>query len=206
MSVFRINKMKLQKPYNQDFRISQHFGQNLVPYYKADGNKGHGGLDIAMPTGTPIFSACDGEVIFTSEDVARGVAVSVLSSDIFQHKGKPCRLTVLFAHLKEKSLKVKVGDKVKVGQLLALSNNTGRSTGPHLHIGVCPIAVDARRELDLGNGYKGMVDPEIYFDLETAQVKRIRQLQTFLNENGATLTVDGKWGKLSKKALDKFLE
>lgn len=198
--------MKLQKPYEGEFFISQHFGENKVPFYKADGNKGHGGLDIAMPTGTPLYSSCDGEVIYTSEDVARGTAVTILSSEHFEYKGQPCRLSVLYAHLKEKSLKVKVGDKVKVGQLVGLSNNTGRSTGPHLHIGVCPLAVDARRELDLGNGYKGMVDPLPYFDLDTPLIKRIKELQILLNKWGAKLEVDGKVGKLTTKALDKFLK
>lgn len=198
--------MRLQKPYNGEFIISQKFGENLTPFYKADGNKGHGGLDIAMPTGTPLLSACDGEVIFTSEDVARGTGVTVLSSELFEYKGQPCRLSVLFAHMKEKSLKVKVGDKVKIGQLLGLSNNTGRSTGPHLHIGVCPIAVDARRELDLGNGYKGMVDPLLYLDLDTPKIKRIKALQGLLNANGAKLKVDGIFGKLTREAFNKFIE
>ena len=195
----------LQLPFKGKYRISQLFGENLNAFYKADGLKGHTGIDFACPIGIPILSACDGEVIYTQLDIQKGIGVSILSSDIFQYKGQPCRLTTIYWHLKDKSLKVKVGEKVKVGQQIALSGNTGQVTGPHLHFSACPLAVDARRELDPYNGYRGNVNPLLYLDLDTPLVKRIRLLQTFLNENGAKLQVDGKWGKLSKKALDNFL-
>lgn len=199
--------MKLQKPFAGAQKPSQGFGENKVAYYKADGQKGHSGIDWGMPIGTPIYSSCDGKVILISEDVNRGVGVAVLSDEIFKYNGRDCKLRVLYWHLKDKSLKVKMGDKVKTGQLLALSGNTGRSTGPHLHLSVAPVAPDGSMKLLAeGNGYNGYVDGMLYLDLDTPQMKRVKELQELLNKHGAKLKVDGIWGKLSQKALDNFLK
>lgn len=198
--------MKLQKPFIGEYLMSQKFGENLVAFYKADGNKGHSGVDWAMPIGVPILSACDGQVIFISTDIHRGIGVTVLSDEIFKWNGKDCKLSTLYWHLKDKSVRVKVGDKVKVGQKLGLSGNTGRTTGPHLHFSVAPLSPDGlRKELAPNNGFNACIDPLPYLDLDTPKIKRIKELQELLNKHGAKLKVDGKYGPLSNLALNKFL-
>ena len=59
----------------------------------------------------------------------------------------------VYAHLSKHY--VKVGDKVKAGDRVGLSGNTGASTGPHLHFGFRPW----NWKTLLNNGFKGYVDP-----------------------------------------------
>lgn len=83
----------------------------------------HKGIDIAAPIGTPIFAVADGEVI--SSDWNNGGYGNLIE---VKHEGG---IITRYAH--NKTNKVKKGDKVKQGQLIALMGSTGFSTGPHLH-------------------------------------------------------------------------
>ena len=198
--------MKLSKPFVGEFKAGQLFGQNLTDVYIKDGKKGHSGIDFPMPNGTPVVSAVNGKVIAVSLDIRRGVGVAVISSDIFQYKGRDCVLDTIYWHLKEGSVKVKIGDRVKIGDLLGLSNNTGQSTGPHLHFSVIPMYPDGSRKTieSYENGYHAAVDPTLFLDLPDPLIK-FKELQILLNKYGATLTVGGKFGKLSKQALTDFI-
>lgn len=82
----------------------------------------HNGIDIANRIGTEIYASGAGEVI-TSEFLKRYGNVVII------HHGYG--YTTVYAHCSE--LLVKVGDRVKKGQKIALMGSTGRSTGPHLH-------------------------------------------------------------------------
>lgn len=95
-------------------RISSGYGQR--------NGRLHAGLDIAAPIGTAVRSYMDGEVVFAGTAGGYGKAVYV------DHGGGR---TTRYAHLSD--LRVKDGEQVRRGELIALSGNTGRSTGPHLH-------------------------------------------------------------------------
>ena len=82
----------------------------------------HNGVDLAVPVGTPILAAGDGVVRLVTHHPYAGKYVVIEHSD---------RYTTRYLHL-SKSL-VHAGQKVKTGQVIALSGNTGRTTGPHLH-------------------------------------------------------------------------
>jgi hypothetical protein len=83
----------------------------------------NGGIDWAVPTGTPVKAAQKGKVTMTRSD-ATGYGTHVR----IQHdKGY---LTV-YGHMS--SFMVAEGDAVEAGQVIGLSDNTGNSTGPHLH-------------------------------------------------------------------------
>lgn len=86
--------------------------------------RAHKGVDYAAKTGTPVFSSGDGKVIF------KGVKGGYGKTVIVKHGTK---YTTLYAHLNSYNRKLKVGSKVKQGQTIAYSGNTGLSTGPHLH-------------------------------------------------------------------------
>jgi murein DD-endopeptidase MepM/ murein hydrolase activator NlpD len=83
----------------------------------------HKGIDIAADSGEPVYAVADGEVIYAGNGL-RGYGNVV----IVQHDG---HVSSLYAHNSE--LKVKQGDRVTQGTLLALLGSTGRSTGPHVH-------------------------------------------------------------------------
>ncbi len=88
----------------------------------------HTGLDIAAPTGQPVVACADGKVIFTgSRKRFRRYGNTVM---VDHGKG----FYTYYAHLSE--IKVRKGQSVKKGQKIALVGNTGRSTGPHLHLEV----------------------------------------------------------------------
>ena len=82
----------------------------------------HNGTDFSVRVGTPILSTGDGIVIKATShrDMGRHIVI--------RHGGK---YTTVYMHMSK--LLVKVGQKVKQGQKIGLSGNTGRSTGPHLH-------------------------------------------------------------------------
>jgi murein DD-endopeptidase MepM/ murein hydrolase activator NlpD len=88
----------------------------------------HRGLDIAANRGTPVLACSTGKVIFTGTRARfRNYGKVVLldhGNGIYTH----------YAHLKK--ILVKQGQKVKRGQKIALVGNTGKSTGPHLHLEV----------------------------------------------------------------------
>ena len=200
--------MKLQQPFKSYFPISQEFGRNFNNWYKEDGLKGHSGVDFACPTGTPIIAPCDGVVVAVSTDIQRGLGASIMSDETFDWK-EPCKFICIHWHFK--SVAVKVGDKVKTGDLLGLSDNTGQSTGSHLHFSVIPVATDgSRRPLEPNNGYNNCINPIPYLELEkkpeTPKTIKIKELQFLLNKWGAKLKIDGIFGKKSTKALTEFLK
>ncbi len=84
----------------------------------------HAGMDLAVFWGTTIYSLMDGTVIASEAMSGYGNVVMINHGNII----------TLYAHLS--SSKVKVGQTVRGGQQIALSGNTGRSTGPHLHFEV----------------------------------------------------------------------
>jgi murein DD-endopeptidase MepM/ murein hydrolase activator NlpD len=85
--------------------------------------KPHKGMDMAAHVGEPVYAIADGEVIYAGDGL-RGYGNVV----ILRHDRKT---SSLYAHNSE--LKVKQGDQVTKGTLVALLGNTGHSTGPHVH-------------------------------------------------------------------------
>lgn len=89
---------------------------------EADQMQFHKGLDIAVPFGSDVVATAAGTVIFSGQKGGYGNCVIVSHGN---------GLATLYGHLSQ--LVAKVNDKVKVGQVIAKSGNSGRSTGPHLH-------------------------------------------------------------------------
>jgi murein DD-endopeptidase MepM/ murein hydrolase activator NlpD len=85
----------------------------------------HAGMDIGAHTGTPVLAPADGLVVFAARNGGYGNMM------IVQHSQT---MTTVYGHLK--SYIAKKGQYVKRGQVIALSDNTGWSTGPHLHFEV----------------------------------------------------------------------
>lgn len=86
----------------------------------------HHGIDLATPSGTPVYAAESG-VVTVSTTRGRGYGHYI---KINHGSG----VSTIYAHCS--SLLVETGQKVEKGQLIAKSGNTGKSTGPHLHFEV----------------------------------------------------------------------
>jgi len=91
-------------------------------YYGSKDHEG-GALDFPVAPGTPIYAVADGTVLNSADMGAGGNMATIKHAD---------GTITGYAHMIELPL-VKVGDKVKAGQIIGFVGSTGRSTGPHLH-------------------------------------------------------------------------
>lgn len=103
-------------------KITSGFGFRTDPITGAKGSY-HNGVDVSCVVGSSVLSPCNGWVAEVRQNSAEGIAVILRDRDREMRFG--------FCHLSRALLKV--GDPVSKGQTIALSGNTGRSTGPHLH-------------------------------------------------------------------------
>jgi murein DD-endopeptidase MepM/ murein hydrolase activator NlpD len=101
-------------------RISSGYGYRVHPIYRV--RKMHTGIDIAVPTGTPIRAAAGGTVVHASRWGGYGNCV------IVDHGGG---YATLYGHCSR--IAVAESQLVKVGQVIAYAGSTGLATGPHLH-------------------------------------------------------------------------
>ena len=101
-------------------RLSSNFGRRKSPTKGASSY--HKGVDWSVPTGTAVFASCGGTVARAGWGSGYGYCVYINHED-----GRQTR----YGHLSK--VLVKVGQTVKQGERIALSGNTGVSTGPHLH-------------------------------------------------------------------------
>lgn len=110
-------------PLKSHFDISSPFGWRNAPI--GSGGERHRGIDIPAPSGTPVYSATDGEVISSGWNGSYGNAVMIKYTN---------NIVIVYGH--NSSLVVRAGQKVSKGQVISLVGSTGNSTGPHLHFEV----------------------------------------------------------------------
>ena len=142
-------------------KITQPFGVDYVTgtTYSSLGLKGHNGLDLSAPNGTNVYAVDDGFVDVKGSVTDTGYGLNIR---LYIYLTDDIRIECVYAHLKEV---LKTGD-VKAGDIIAHSDNTGMSTGPHLHFGVRP-EVNGKYGWDgqfPKNGYVGFLNPEKFFD------------------------------------------
>ena len=109
----------------------------------------HTGIDLAAPTGTPMYSISDGTVVSVT-DGSGSVGGDVRIESTVNGK----LMTFRYHHMGNSSQYVKVGDKVTAGQHISDVASTGMSTGPHLHLEVFEGEFSKYKH----------IDPEIYFE------------------------------------------
>ncbi len=105
-------------------RISGRFGNQRV--YNGTPKSAHSGMDIAVPTGTPVKAPADGVITFADPGLYLTGGTVVLDHG---HG-----ISSNFLHLSR--IDMKVGDSVQQGEVIAAAGATGRATGPHLHWGM----------------------------------------------------------------------
>jgi len=139
-------------------RISQQFGNDFTIngkwVYKEMGMDGHGGRDYAVPVGTPIFSPMDG-VVKVKDSYSRGYGLHI------KIRNKTDAQEFVLGHLSK--VLVVNGQKVNMGDKIALSGNTGLSTNPHTHGGWRLLKqgegdLFSWQVLNYKNGYFGYID------------------------------------------------
>jgi murein DD-endopeptidase MepM/ murein hydrolase activator NlpD len=123
-------------------RLVGRFG--LRRFFNGEPRSPHAGLDMAAARGTPVKASAQGEVLAVGDYFFNG-------RTIFVDHGNG--LITMYCHLDR--IDVKAGETVSKGQVIGLSGETGRVTGPHLHWSV------------VLNG--AMVDPELFIP---AKLKR----------------------------------
>ena len=107
------------------YYVSSYFGWRNDPLGR--GYQHHSGLDIAAGGGNAVLAVCDGVVTTAKWHNSYGNYVVIYHGD---------GTSSLYAHMMNKSITVKVGDKVKRGQQIGKVGTTGDSTGNHLHFSV----------------------------------------------------------------------
>lgn len=114
-----------------NYRMSSNFGMRTHPVL--GGLRGHKGVDMAAPTGTPIYATADGMVSKAEWFSSYGNFISIAHG---------AELETRFGHLSR--MAVSAGQRVRKGDLIGYVGSTGRSTGPHLHyeVRVAGLAVD----------------------------------------------------------------
>ncbi len=132
--------------------ITQKFGEN-PQYYSRWGFPGHNGIDFGIPNGTPVVAAADGtvdKIAFENGGYGNYVRLKHLFDNAVYY--------TYYAHLMHAV--VAAGQSVKAGSVIAYSDNTGASTGPHLHFGL--------RSSNESGPYKGYMDPLPYLPAQPA--------------------------------------
>lgn len=114
--------------------LTSKFGYRTSPF--TGRREMHKGLDIATRSGTPIIAPADGLVVFAGREGGFGNMI------ILDHG---YGITTRYGHCS--SLDVKLGQKIKRGDIVARVGNTGRSTGPHVHyeVAVNGVSVNPSR-------------------------------------------------------------
>ncbi len=129
----------VRKPVTGEIDMSSGFGMRMDPFLRSPAV--HTGLDMRGDTGDPVRATANGTVTSAGHNGGYGKMVEI------QHRNG---LSTRYAHLS--AIDVKVGQPVKIGQIIGKIGSTGRSTGPHLHYEtrVDGEAVDPQKYLRAG--------------------------------------------------------
>ncbi len=140
----------IQPIINHDLTLlTASYGTRIHPFYR--NLQYHGGVDYTVPEGTPVFATADGTVRnVTQSSTGSGLTVTISHSGGYE---------TLYSHLSRSS--VRSGDRVRRGDIIARTGDTGMSLSPHLHY---EVRKDGMRQ-----------DPIHYFfmELTPAEYQRI---------------------------------
>ncbi len=126
---------EMKSPLNPPFQVTSPFGE-----ISGVRNHIHKGVDIGVPTGTPVYAADSGTVVLSGYDEGGyGNWIAIQHND---------GMGSIYGHLDERL--VYAGQVVSRGQLIAYSGNSGHSTGPHLHFEVIQGDVFSGTKVDPG--------------------------------------------------------
>ena len=116
-----VEKALMKTPIN-GARLSSPFGMRKHPILGF--NKKHLGTDFAAPTGTPIMASGSGTITRAKWCGGGGNSIKIKHNSTYE---------TVYAHMKSFAKGMKVGKKVRQGEIIGYVGSTGMSTGPHLH-------------------------------------------------------------------------
>jgi murein DD-endopeptidase MepM/ murein hydrolase activator NlpD len=116
-----IRKVLLRTPLDA-VKVSSSFGSRMHPILGY--TRKHRGVDFAAPAGTPVFAAGAGTIVSRGPHAGYGNYIRI-------HHDK--QYDTAYGHLQSFAKGLKVGDKVRQGQVIGYVGSTGLATGPHLH-------------------------------------------------------------------------
>ena len=150
-----LRRMRLTQPFGVDYLGNS--GPGGQSYADIGLKNGHNGWDLSAPDLTEVVAVMDGVLSYTDAGIGYGRDIRIL--------GRERGLEATYGHLD--SLIGENGRRVRAGDVIALSDNTGFSTASHLHLGLRLRewfgGSDASRVVNYSNGYFGYVDPSPYF-------------------------------------------
>ena len=155
------------RPLPDGIRVTQEYG--LTAFARSSGaypTPGHLGMDFATPMNTPLVAPAKGMIAHVGFGDPWSWGYHIKLAD---WRGRD----QVFAHLKADSARVKAGDLVREGQVLAATGDTGWSTGPHLHWQV----------IDRGKGsaiMKQAIDPRTLLDPERYTLAALQDYATMV--------------------------
>jgi len=116
-----VEKALMKTPIN-GARLSSSFGMRKHPILGF--NKMHTGTDFAAPMGTPIMASGTGTITRAKWCGGGGNCIKIKHNSTYE---------TVYAHMKSFAKGIKVGKKVRQGEIIGYVGSTGMSTGPHLH-------------------------------------------------------------------------
>ncbi len=133
-----LGRANFGEPQNSKYILPYRVGAAYPVYqsycWSTGGHRNQLAYDFTMPIGDTVISSRDGIVREVKEDSPDdGQGYGEHNYIYIQHEDGTL---AFYAHLKQFSVEVQVGDTVEIGQYIALSGNSGQSGEPHLHIGV----------------------------------------------------------------------
>jgi len=223
-------KIEITIPLKQ-LGVNQLFG-NPDPKYKELNLPGHNGIDFTAPHGTPIYASHDGEAYYEI-DSKGGHGVVIVSKPVYDLGKKKVSIKTIYWHMvdpdKESHYASPVDGftpektkSVKQGDLIGYADNTGFSSGAHLHFGL-KLLDRVGNTLNYNNGYYGAIDPKPYFTNWAYEFPRnlgvgdegedVKKLQQFLNKHAFLVAAAGAgspgnettfFGGRTREALKKY--
>lgn len=220
-------KLILKNPV-KPLRVNQSFGENPQMYAnpKYGGIKGHNGIDFRAMHGEPVYAAHDGTAYY-EYDGGQGEGVVIRTNEAFDYEDGQSFYKTIYWHLCDQIKEPKftspvykavgyrpdqtgvsqVGVSVKCGDLIGYADNTGASSGDHLHFGLKPQAKNesngAWLNFEQNNGYGGAIDPAPYFENadEQAQVDLAKKTIDIIQQIPATPQQKWQWLEIIKNFL-----
>lgn len=138
--------------------VSQFFGESQRRYMEVIGTNGHNGIDFAVPNDTKIIAPIDMYITQDGVDSKGGI---FFVGEVIENE--TLRYELIFVHNQINFTAPRTW--MKKGEVVAISDNTGWSSGPHLHFGIRVKIFDAENKVwqTLKNNNKGYIDPLPFF-------------------------------------------